>query len=195
MPSQIDLDITYLKMADEWAQLSKAVRRKVGCLIVKDSQIISDGYNGTPAGCDNVCEFVNEGFVDQAENKLQTKPEVLHAESNALMKLAKSTNSSKDSTIYLTMSPCFDCAKLIIQAGVNRVVYSEAYRDDAGIQFLRSNNIIAEHVTVPEVKTVSTTIIITAFFFHTFSSTSIVKTMRICTMHVFFFCTSKGSIQ
>ena len=155
MPSQIDLDITYLKMADEWAQLSKAVRRKVGCLIVKDSQIISDGYNGTPAGCDNVCEFVIEGFVDLAENKLQTKPEVLHAESNALMKLAKSTNSSKDSTIYLTMSPCFDCAKLIIQAGVNRVVYSEAYHDDAGIQFLRSNNIIAEHVTVPEVKTVS----------------------------------------
>ena len=155
MPKQIELDITYLKMADEWAQLSKAVRRKVGCLIVRDGQIISDGYNGTPAGFDNACEFVNEGFLDQAENKLQTKPEVLHAESNALMKLAKSTNSSKDSTIYLTMSPCFDCAKLIIQAGVIRVVYSEKYRNQEGIKFLRSNNVIAERVTIPDVRTIS----------------------------------------
>ena len=155
MPKQIDLDITYLKMADEWGQLSKAVRRKVGCLIVRDGQIISDGYNGTPAGFDNNCEFVNEGFLDQAENKLQTKPEVLHAESNALMKLAKSTNSSKDSTIYLTMSPCFDCAKLIIQAGVIRVVFSEKYRNQEGIKFLRSNNVIAECVTVPGVRTIS----------------------------------------
>ena len=155
MPKQIDLDITYLKMADEWAQLSKAKRRKVGCLIVRDGQIISDGYNGTPAGFDNNCEFVNEGFLDRAENKLQTKPEVLHAESNALMKLAKSTNSSKDSTIYLTMSPCFDCAKLIIQAGVIRVVYSEKYRNQEGIKFLRSNNVIAERVTVPGVRTIS----------------------------------------
>lgn len=155
MPKQIDLDVTYLRMADEWAQLSKAVRRKVGCLIVKDDQIISDGYNGTPAGFDNTCEFVNEGFLDRAENKLQTKPEVLHAESNALMKLAKSTNSSKDSTIYLTMSPCFDCAKLIIQAGVIRVVFSEKYRNQEGIKFLRSNNVIAERVTVPGVRTIS----------------------------------------
>jgi len=155
MPKQIELDITYLKMADEWAQLSKAVRRKVGCLIVRDSQIISDGYNGTPAGFDNTCETVNEKFLDRAENKLQTKPEVLHAESNALMKLAKSTNSSKDSTIYLTMSPCFECAKLIIQAGVIRVVYSEKYRNQEGIKFLRSNNVIAERVTIPDVRTIS----------------------------------------
>ena len=155
MPKQIELDITYLKMADEWAQLSKAVRRKVGCLIVRDGQIISDGYNGTPAGFDNTCEFVNEKFLARAENKLQTKPEVLHAESNALMKLAKSTNSSKDSTIYLTMSPCFDCAKLIIQAGVLRVVYSDTYRNTEGIDFLRSNNIIAERVNIPEVRTIS----------------------------------------
>jgi len=155
MPKQIELDITYLKMADEWAQLSKAVRRKVGCLIVRDGQIISDGYNGTPVGFDNTCETVNEKFLDRAENKLQTKPEVLHAESNALMKLAKSTNSSKDSTIYLTMSPCFDCAKLIIQAGVLRVVYSETYRNTEGIDFLRSNNVIAECVNVPEVRTIS----------------------------------------
>tara|TARA_R110001599_G_scaffold142863_1_gene323683 strand:- start:2292 stop:2789 length:498 start_codon:yes stop_codon:yes gene_type:complete len=155
MPKQIELDITYLKMADEWAQLSKAVRRKVGCLIVRDGQIISDGYNGTPAGFDNTCEFVNEKFLARAENKLQTKPEVLHAESNALMKLAKSTNSSKDSTIYLTMSPCFSCAKLIIQAGVLRVVYSDTYRNTEGIDFLRSNNIIAERVNIPEVRTIS----------------------------------------
>ena len=155
MPKQIELDITYLKMADEWAQLSKAVRRKVGCLIVRDGQIISDGYNGTPVGFDNTCETVNEKFLYRAENKLQTKPEVLHAESNALMKLAKSTNSSKDSTIYLTMSPCFECAKLIIQAGVLRVVYSETYRNTEGIDFLRSNNVIAECVNVPEVRTIS----------------------------------------
>ncbi len=155
MPEQIDLDITYLKMASEWAQLSKAVRRKVGCLIVKDDQIISDGYNGTPAGYDNTCEFVNESFLDRAENKLQTKKEVLHAESNALMKLAKSTNSSKDSTIYLTMSPCFECAKLIIQAGVTRVVFSSEYRNKEGVEFLRSNNIIAELVTVPTTRTIS----------------------------------------
>ena len=148
MPKQIELDTTYLKMADEWGQLSKAKRRKVGCLIVKDGQIISDGYNGTPAGYDNNCEY-------ETRFGYETKPEVLHAESNALMKLAKSTNSSKDSTIYLTMSPCFDCAKLIIQAGVIRVVYSEKYRNQEGIKFLRSNNVIAERVTIPEVRTIS----------------------------------------
>jgi len=143
MPKQADLDKTYLKMTDQWGQLSKAKRKKVGCLIVKDGQIISDGYNGTPAGYDNTCEYETR-FV------YETKPEVLHAESNALMKLAKSTNSSKDSTIYLTMSPCFDCAKLIIQAGVKRVVYSDTYRIDKGIEFLRSNNVIADLVTINE---------------------------------------------
>ena len=144
MPSQIDLDRTYLEMARVWAQLSKAERKKVGCLIVKDGQIISDGYNGTPKGYDNKCEIINEKYLPQAENKLQTKREVLHAESNALMKLAKSTNSSKDSTIYLTMSPCFDCAKLIIQAEVERVVCSEQYRITDGVDFLRKNNIIVD---------------------------------------------------
>ena len=148
MPKQIELDITYLKMADEWGQLSKAKRRKVGCLIVKDGQIISDGYNGTPVGYDNNCEY-------ETRFGYETKPEVLHAESNALMKLAKSTNSSKDSTIYLSISPCFDCAKLIIQAGVKRVVYIETYRIEKGIEFLRSNNVIAECVTVPDVRTIS----------------------------------------
>ncbi len=151
MPKQSQLDETYLRMANIWSLLSKAKRKKVGCLIVKNGQIISDGYNGTPAGFDNACEFVNEGFLDRAENKLQTKPEVLHAESNALMKLAKSTNSSDGCTIYLTMSPCFDCAKLIIQAGVKRVVYSEAYRNTSGVDFLRKNNIKCKKLTVTEV--------------------------------------------
>jgi dCMP deaminase len=143
MPKQIELDITYLKMTDQWGQLSKAKRKKVGCLIVKDGQIISDGYNGTPVGYDNTCEY-------ETRFGYETKPEVLHAESNALMKLAKSTNSSRDSTIYLTMSPCFDCAKLIIQAGVKRVVYSDTYRIDKGIEFLRRNNVIADLVTINE---------------------------------------------
>ena len=141
MPKQFELDKTYLQMAEVWGQLSKANRKKVGCLIVKDDQIISDGYNGTPRGYNNECEFINESFLPQAENKFETKREVLHAESNALMKLAKSNNSSKGSTIYLTMSPCFDCAKLIIQAEVVRVVCQEQYRISDGIDFLRENNI------------------------------------------------------
>jgi len=130
-------------MATIWGQLSKARRKKVGCLIVKDSQIISDGYNGTPAGYDNNCEY-------ETRFGYETKPEVLHAESNALMKLAKSVNSSKGSTIYLTISPCFDCTKLIIQAEVKRVVYSEIYRIEKGIEFLRSNGVVADFVTINE---------------------------------------------
>lgn len=143
MPEQIQLDRTYLEMATIWGQLSKARRKKVGCLIVKDSQIISDGYNGTPSGYDNNCE-------NESRFGYETKPEVLHAESNALMKLAKSVNSSKGSTIYLTISPCFDCAKLIIQAEVKRVVYSEIYRIEKGIEFLRSNGVVADFVTINE---------------------------------------------
>ncbi len=141
MPKQNDLDKTYLEMAKVWSRLSKAERKKVGCIIVKDGQIISDGYNGTPAGYDNTCEIINEGFLPQAENKLETKPEVLHAESNALMKLARSTNSSDGSTVYLTMSPCFDCSKLMIQAGIEKLVYSEKYRNQDGIKFLQENGI------------------------------------------------------
>ena len=134
MPSQIDLDKTYLKMAHEWGQLSKAKRKKVGCLVVKDGQIISDGYNGTPSGMDNECEYEYNG-------KLITKPVVLHAESNALMKLAKSNNNSNGATIYLSLSPCFDCSKLIVQAGISRVVYKEKYRDNSGLLLLEENNI------------------------------------------------------
>lgn len=139
MPSQIDLDKTYLKMAHEWGQLSKAKRKKVGCLVVKDGQIISDGYNGTPSGMDNECEYEYNG-------KLITKPVVLHAESNALMKLAKSNNNSNGATIYLSLSPCFDCSKLIVQAGISRVVYKEKYRDNSGLLLLEENNIKHECV-------------------------------------------------
>jgi dCMP deaminase len=121
MVDQNSLDVVYLKMADDLSTLSHAKRRKVGCLIVKDTQIIAEGYNGTPRGFDNDCEYVDH--LDE----MYTKPEVLHAESNAITKLACSTNSSKGATMYVTCSPCFDCAKLIIQAGIDRVVYQHMY--------------------------------------------------------------------
>ena len=144
MPKQRELDFTYLEMATSWSQLSKAKRKKVGCLVVKDGQIISDGYNGTPKGYDNDCEFETRfGF--------ETRPEVLHAESNALMKLAKSTNSSENCTIYLTLSPCFECSKLLVQAGVKRVVYNEQYRDTSGLEFLKVNGIEVEQLRMYEI--------------------------------------------
>ena len=108
-------------MAEDLSTLSHAKRRKVGCLIVKDTQIIAEGYNGTPRGFDNSCEFID------SLDEMYTKPEVLHAESNAITKLARSTNSSQGSTLYVTCSPCFDCAKLIIQSGIERVVYRHMY--------------------------------------------------------------------
>ena len=115
------LDKTYMRMAEELAKLSYAERKKVGCLIVKDTQIISEGFNGTPAGFNNSCEYYDH--LDE----IYTKPEVLHAESNAITKLARSTNSSSESTLYVTLAPCYDCAKLIIQAGIKRVVYKDKY--------------------------------------------------------------------
>ena len=143
MADQKSLDNVFLEIATSFSKLSKAVRRKVGCIIVKDGQIISNGYNGTPSGFDNICEKVTEknGFPS-----LHTKPEVLHAESNALMKLARSTNSSIGATMYLTCSPCFDCAKLIIQAGISRVVYAEEYRNTDGIHLLKKANITVEQI-------------------------------------------------
>jgi len=135
MAKQLDLDYTFLEMAYVFANLSKAKRRKVGCIIVKDGQVISNGFNGTPSGFDNCCEINNE-----------TKPEVLHAESNALMKIARSTNSSIGSTMYLTCSPCFECAKLIIQSGIIRLVYKEDYRKEDGIDLLRLTDIIIEKI-------------------------------------------------
>tara|TARA_R110000824_G_scaffold128983_2_gene290120 strand:- start:124 stop:576 length:453 start_codon:yes stop_codon:yes gene_type:complete len=121
MVNQKSLDLVYLRMADDLSTLSHAKRRKVGCLVVKDTQIISEGYNGTPRGFDNNCEYTDN--VDE----VYTKPEVLHAESNAITKLARCTNSSEGATLYVTCSPCFDCAKLIIQSGVSRVVYKHLY--------------------------------------------------------------------
>ena len=123
---QHNLDLRYLRMARIWSDNSYCERRKVGALIVKDKMIISDGYNGTPSGFENVCE--EDGV---------TKPYVLHAEANAITKIARSSNSSDGSTLYVTASPCIECAKLIIQAGIKRVVYSEKYRLEDGIELLK----------------------------------------------------------
>ena len=123
---QHDLDMRYMRMANIWAENSYCERRKVGALIVKDKMIISDGYNGTPSGFENVCEL-EDGT---------TKGYVLHAEANAITKIAKSGNNSLGSTLYVTTSPCLECAKLIIQSGIKRVVYCEKYRVDDGIRLL-----------------------------------------------------------
>ncbi len=121
------LDNRYLRMALIWSENSYCKRRKVGALVVKDKTIISDGYNGTPSGFENVCEDENN----------VTKPYVLHAEANAITKLARSTNSGEGATLYVTASPCIECAKLIIQAGIRRVVYGEKYRLDDGLRLLQ----------------------------------------------------------
>ncbi|NCP85037.1 MAG: dCMP deaminase family protein [Bacteroidetes bacterium] len=124
---QMRYDIAYLKMALEWAKLSRCNRKQVGALIVKDKMIISDGYNGTPSGFDNCCED-EEGL---------TKWEVLHAEANAILKVASSSQSCKDATLYITLSPCRECSKLIYQAGIKRMVYAKGYRDKTGLEFLK----------------------------------------------------------
>jgi dCMP deaminase len=130
------LDQRYLKMADIWAQNSYCKRRKVGALLVKDKMIISDGYNGTPSGFENVCE--------DEDNK--TKSYVLHAEANAITKVAKSGNNSLGATLYVTSSPCLECSKLIIQAGIKRVVFTENYRLEDGINLLKRANIDVEQI-------------------------------------------------
>lgn len=123
---QLAIDKRYLRMARIWAESSYCLRRQVGALIVKDQMIISDGFNGTPSGFENICEDDNG----------VTKPYVLHAEANAITKVAASSNSSKGATIYITASPCIECAKLIIQSGIIRVVYSEKYHSSEGTQLL-----------------------------------------------------------
>ena len=138
MASQSELDKSYLSMCKTWSLLSKARRKKVGCLIVKDGAIISDGYNGTPRGFDNNCEIEID---EHDKSALLTKPEVLHAESNAITKLAKSTQSSEGATMYITISPCVECSKLIIQSGIKRVVFNKIYRNDEGIKLLKKANI------------------------------------------------------
>lgn len=124
-------DIAYLRMASEWAKLSFCERRQVGALIIKDRMIVSDGYNGTPSGFENFCEDEN-GY---------TKWYVLHAEANAILKMASSTNSSQGATLYLTLSPCKECSKLVHQSGIKRLVYIERYKDDSGIKFLEKAGI------------------------------------------------------
>ena len=131
MDKQQELDLRYMRMARIWSENSYCQRRKVGALVVKDKMIISDGYNGTPSGFENVCE--DEDGV--------TKPYVLHAEANAITKIARSGNNSEGSTLYVTDAPCIECAKLIIQAGIKRVVYARDYRLTDGIELLRRAHI------------------------------------------------------
>lgn len=163
---RIPVEIIYMQMAYQTAKLSYAHRRRVGCIIVKDEQIVSYGYNGTPHGFDNRCEeddiryYENPDFAIELEEEhgytcengrctkkdAITKREVLHAESNAITKLAKSTMTSDGADLYTTTAPCFDCAKLIIQAGIKRVYYSEDYRDMSGVELLNKANIEVKEV-------------------------------------------------
>jgi dCMP deaminase len=129
-------DTAYMRMANEWAKLSYCKRRQVGAIIVKDKMIISDGYNGTPSGFENNCED-DEGY---------TKWHVLHAEANAILKVARSTQSCKEATLYITMSPCKECSKLIHQSGITRVVYKTAYKDTSGLEFLDRANVELVHL-------------------------------------------------
>jgi dCMP deaminase len=135
-------DYSYIKMAYVWAENSYCERCKVGALIVKDRMIISDGYNGTPSGFENVCENENN----------ETKAYVLHAEANAITKVAKSNNSSEGATLYVTDSPCIECAKLIIQAGIKRVVYSRKYRITDGLELLERAGIQLDYLENKEIK-------------------------------------------
>lgn len=135
---QHHVDTRYLKMAKIWAENSYCKRRQVGALLVKDKMIISDGYNGTPSGFENECEDENN----------VSKSYVLHAEANAITKVAKSNNNSDGATLYITSSPCIECAKLIIQAGIKRVIYCELYRSDEGIQLLNRAGIEVVHIEI-----------------------------------------------
>jgi len=128
---QLRYDKAYLRMASEWGKLSHCIRKQVGAIIVKDRMIISDGYNGSPTGFDNYCED-EDGY---------TKWYVLHAEANAILKVASSTQSCEGSTLYITLSPCKECSKLVHQAGIKRVVYKDGYKDDSGIKFLEKAGI------------------------------------------------------
>ena len=140
MNKQQKRDYLYMRMARTWAENSYCVRRKVGALLVKNQMIISDGYNGTPSGFENICEDENN----------VSKPYVLHAEANALTKVARSNNSSDGATLYVTASPCLECAKLIIQSGIKRVVYGEEYRIMDGVELLRRAGIEVEFLNDKE---------------------------------------------
>jgi dCMP deaminase len=144
MKKQLKYDKAYLRMATEWSKLSHCERKKVGALIVKDRMIISDGFNGTPTGFENKCEEWSE--IEQQDI---TKWYVLHAEANAILKVASSNHSCRDATLYLTLSPCMHCSKLIHQAGIKRLVYINGYKDDSGLQFLEKAGV--ELVQIPEI--------------------------------------------
>ncbi|MDO4715267.1 MAG: dCMP deaminase family protein [Bacteroidales bacterium] len=143
LDKQFTLDLRYLRMARIWAENSYCKRRQVGALIVRDKAIISDGYNGTPAGFENVCE----------DESGLTKPYVLHAEANAITKIARSGNNSDGATLYVTASPCIECAKLIIQAGIKRVIYGEQYRLTDGVDLLERAGIEVTYVAMNDVST------------------------------------------
>ena len=134
---QLQYDQAYIEMASVWGQLSYCERKKVGALIVKDRMIISDGYNGTPSGFENVCE----------DEDHYTKWYVLHAEANAILKVASSTQSCRGATLYITLSPCRECSKLIHQAGIRRVVYRDAYKDLSGVNFLLKAGVEVVHLS------------------------------------------------
>ncbi len=137
---QLRYDLAYLRMAKEWAKLSHCTRKQVGALLVKNGVIISDGYNGTPSGFPNTCE-----------NEIgETHWYVLHAEANAILKVAKSTNNAHGSTLYITLSPCKDCCKLILQSGITRMVYLDAYKDTTAIDFLKNSGIEVVQRELPE---------------------------------------------
>lgn len=137
---QLRYDLAYLRMAKEWAKLSHCTRKQVGALLVKNGVIISDGYNGTPSGFPNSCE-----------NEIgETHWYVLHAEANAILKVAKSTNNAHGSTLYITLSPCKDCSKLILQSGITRMVYLDAYKDTMAIDFLKNSGIEVVQRELPE---------------------------------------------
>jgi dCMP deaminase len=134
--------LAHMRAAHLYSELSTARRLKVGALIVKDDRIISIGYNGMPSGWDNNCEYAQE------DGALKTKPEVLHAETNAIAKLARSSESGLDADLFVTHSPCLDCAKIIYQSGIRRVFYANAYRDTAGVDFLQASGVEVEQVNV-----------------------------------------------
>lgn len=161
LTKQDKIDRRYLRMADIWSENSYARRRKVGALLVKDKMIISDGYNGTPSGFENDCEEETHRDLNKCATcsiehcdgcsniKLVTKPYVLHAEANAITKVAKSSNSSDGSTLYVTTSPCMECSKLIIQAGIKRVVYRDLYHNTEGLKILERAGIELVHIPNP----------------------------------------------
>ena len=134
----------YMDVAARFAQLSSAVRLQVGAIVVKDDRIISIGYNGMPSGWDNVCE--DKVWTQDGDHGLKTKPEVLHAESNAIAKLARCSESGEGASIFITHAPCIDCAKLIYQSGIRQVYYRSSYRNTDGIEFLKKCNVGVEHL-------------------------------------------------